>query len=116
MPFKKSNAPSVDAPGPSRKAGAMSAGAIAPLRAYLMKLRVSAADEAATLAEELEQHGASVERDGEVVTSIWRASDADHLHLWDEHDFPELRFFLRAWAGANEARQLVVLDERPIAC
>ena len=72
--------------------------------------------EAASLARELELRGALVERDGEVVTSVWRVSDADHPHLWDERDFPELRFFLRAWAGANAARQLVVLDERPIAC
>jgi len=89
---------------------------VAPLRAYLMTLRVSAAEEAAALAQELEQRGASVQRYGEVVTSVWRASDADHPDLWDEHDFPELRFFLRAWAGVNAARQLVVLDERPIAC
>lgn len=94
----------------------MSAGAVVPLRAYLMRLRVSEVEEAATLAQELELRGASVERDGEVVTSVWRASDADHTHLWAEHDFPELRFFLRAWAGANAARQLEVLDERPIAC
>lgn len=94
----------------------MSAGAVAPLRAYLMTLRVSAAEEAVTLAQELELRGASVQRDGEVVTSVWRVSDADHPDLWHEHDFPELRFFLRAWAGANAARQLVVLEERPIAC
>ena len=50
------------------------------------------------------------------MTTVWRASPADHPHLWDEREFPELRFFLRAWAGANAARQLVVLDERPIAC
>lgn len=93
----------------------MSAGAVAPLRAYLMTLRVSAAEEAEALAQELELRGASVERDGEVVTSVWPASDADHTFLWEEHDFPELRFFLRSWAGANAARQLVVLDERPIA-
>jgi hypothetical protein len=94
----------------------MSAGAVAPLRAFLVKLRVSAEEEAATLADELEQRGASVERDGEVVTSVWPASEADHPDMWVEHDFPELRFFLRSWAGANAARQLVVLDERPIAC
>ena len=93
----------------------MPAEAVAPVRAYLMTLRVSAIDEAASLARELELRGASVERDGEVVTSVWRVCDADHPHLWDERDFPELRFFLRAWAGANVARQLVVLDERPIA-
>jgi hypothetical protein len=94
----------------------MSAGAVAQPRAYLMTLRVSAAEEAAALADELEQYGASVERDGEVVTSVWPASDADHTHLWEENDFPELRFFLRSWVGANAARQLVVLDERLIAC
>lgn len=94
----------------------MPAGTVAPPCAYLMTLRVSAAEEAATLADELEQRGASVERDGEVVTSVWPASEADHTHLWQERDFPELRFFLRAWAGANAARQLVVLDERLIAC
>lgn len=94
----------------------MPAGAVAPLRAFLMTLRVSKAEEAATLAQELERRGASVERHGEVVRSVWRASEADHPDLWDEHDFPELRFFLRAWAGGNAARQLEVLDERPIAC
>jgi hypothetical protein len=47
---------------------------------------------------------------------VWRASDADHPESWDEREFPELRFFLRAWAGGNAARQLVVLDERPLAC
>jgi hypothetical protein len=90
--------------------------AVGPLRGFTMTIRVSALEEAATLAQELEVRGASVSRDGEVVTSVWSASDADHPDLWDEHDFPELRFFLRAWAGANAARQLVVLDERPIAC
>jgi hypothetical protein len=93
----------------------MSAGAVAPLRAYSITLQVSAADEAAVLAQELEQRGASVERNGEIVTSVWPASDADHTQLWEERDFPELRFFLRAWAGAKAARQLVILDEHPIA-
>jgi hypothetical protein len=94
----------------------MPAEAVDTARAYKMTLRVSAAAEAATLAQELEVLGALVERNGEVVTTVWRASEADHPHLWDEREFPELRFFLRAWAGANDARQLVVLDERPIAC
>jgi hypothetical protein len=102
--------------GVSVKACAMPAEAVVPVRAYLMTLRVSAVQEAASLARELRQRGASVERDGKVVTSVWRASDADHTHLWEDHDFPELRFFLRAWAGGNVARQLVVLDDRPIAC
>lgn len=93
----------------------MSAEAVAPARAYKMTLRVSAVDEAAVLAQELEIRGALVERNGEVVTTIWRASEADHPHMWDEREFPELRFFLRAWAGDIAARQLVVLDERPIA-
>ncbi len=94
----------------------MPAEAVVPTRAYKMTLRVSAVEEAATLAHELEARGAQVERDGEVVTSVWRASEADHPQLWDEREFTELRFFLRAWAGANAARQLVVLEERPIAC
>lgn len=94
----------------------MPAEAVVPARAYKMTLRVSAAEEAATLAHELELRGAHVERDGEVVTTVWRASEADHPEFWDEHEFPELRFFLRAWAGAAAARQLVVLEERPIAC
>ena len=80
-----------------------------------MTIRVSAAEEAAMLAQELEIRGALVERDGEVITTVWRASEADHPHMWDEREFPELRFFLRAWAGAIAGRQLVVLDERPIA-
>ncbi len=94
----------------------MPADAVAPLRAYTMTLRVSAVEEAATLAQELELRGALVERNGEVVTTVWRISEADHPQLWDEREFPELRFFLRAWAGGNAARQLVVLEERPIAC
>jgi hypothetical protein len=80
-----------------------------------MTLRVSALEEAALLAQELEIRGAVVERNGEVVTAVWHASEADHPHLWDELEFPELRFFLRAWAGDHAARQLVVLDEHPIA-
>ena len=80
-----------------------------------MTLRVSAVEEAAMLAQELELRGALVERNGEVVTTVWRVSEADHPHMWDEHEFPELRFFLRAWAGDIAGRQLVVLDERPIA-
>jgi hypothetical protein len=94
----------------------MPAEAVATARAYKMTIRVSSPEEAATLAQELETLGALVERHGAVVTTVWRASPADHPHLWDEREFPELRFFLRAWAGANAARQLVVLDERPIAC
>ena len=92
----------------------MTAEAVASARAYTMTLRVSAVEEAVTLAHELEQRGALVELDGEVVTTVWRASEADHPQLWDEREFPELRFFLRAWAGANAGRQLVVLDERPL--
>lgn len=94
----------------------MPAEALATARAYTMTLRVSAVEEAQTLAQELEMRGALVERDGEVVTTVWRASDADHPESWDEREFPELRFFLRAWAGLNAARQLVVLDERPLVC
>ena len=94
----------------------MPAEAVATARAYKMTLRVSAVEEAATLAHELELRGALVERHGEVVTTVWRASEADHPQMWDEREFPELRFFLRAWAGLNAARQLVVLEERPIAC
>ena len=94
----------------------MPADAVAPLRAYKMTLRVSAVEDAATLAQELELRGALVERNGEVVTTVWRISEADHPQLWDEREFPELRFFLRAWAGGIAGRQLVVLEERPIAC
>ena len=94
----------------------MSAEAFAPARAYTMTLRVSAVEEAALLAQELESRGALVELDGEILTTVWRASEADHPQMWDEREFPELRFFLRAWAGVDAGRQLVVLDERPIAC
>jgi hypothetical protein len=92
----------------------MPAEAVVGARAYKMTLRVSAVEEAERLARELELRGALVEQDGEVVTTVWRASEADHPESWDEREFPELRFFLRAWAGGNAARQLVVLDERPI--
>jgi len=92
----------------------MPAEAVVGARAYKMALRVSAVEEAETLAHELALRGAQVEQEGDVVTAVWRASDADHPESWDEREFPELRFFLRAWAGGNAARQLVVLDERPI--
>jgi hypothetical protein len=82
--------------------------------AYLMRMQLPAENEAGELARELEQRGADVERSGAIVTSVWPASDADHLDHWDEFSFPELRFFLRAWAGANAGRQLVVLEERPV--
>lgn len=82
--------------------------------AYLMRMQLPAEHEAGELASALAQRGADVERSGAVVTSIWRASDADHLDHWDEYSFPELRFFLRAWAGRNVDRQLVVLEERPL--
>ena len=91
----------------------MSAAPVALPSAYLIRLKVSGTAEAASLADELEERGASVERDGEVVTSVWTASDADHPHLWGERDFPELVFFLRAWAG-RRGRELVVLDEHPL--
>lgn len=82
--------------------------------AYLMRMQLPAEDEAGELARELEQRGADVERSGAIVTSVWRASEADHLDHWDDFSFPELVFFLRAWAGANADRQLVVLEERPL--
>ena len=92
----------------------MSAEAVAPPRAYLIRLKVPAAGEAATLAEQLEVCGASVERDGDIVTSVWEASDADHVDMWGERTFPELVFFLRSWAGVKADRQLVVLEERAL--
>jgi hypothetical protein len=92
----------------------MTAAPVAYPSAYLIRLKVSEPHQAAALAEALAEHGASVEREGRVVTTIWPASDADHVHLWGEHDFPELVFFLRAWAGGNADRQVVVLEERPL--
>lgn len=80
-----------------------------------MRIELPVEHEAGTLARELEERGADVERTGSIVTSIWRASAADHLDHWGDHSFPELLFFLRAWAGANADRQLVVLEERPLA-
>lgn len=80
-----------------------------------MRMQLPAEREAGELASELERRGADVERSGSIVTSIWRASDADHLDLWDDYSFPELLFFLRAWAGGKADRQLVVLEERPLA-
>lgn len=84
-------------------------------RAYLMRLQLPVEHEAGELAWELEQRGANVERSGAIVTSVWRASDADHLDHWGNYSFPELLFFLRAWAGVKAERQLVVLEERPLA-
>jgi hypothetical protein len=83
--------------------------------AYLVRMQLPVEHEAGKLAWELEQRGADVERSGAVVTSIWRASEADHLDHWGDYSFPELVFFLRAWAGMNADRQLVVLEERPLA-
>jgi hypothetical protein len=79
-----------------------------------MRLQVPSEREAGELARELEAHGAEVERTGDIVTSVWHASDADHPDHWDDYSFPELLFFLRAWAGENAERQLVVLEERPL--
>jgi hypothetical protein len=83
--------------------------------AYLMRMQLPVEHEAGELASELERRGADVERSGAIVTSVWRASDADHLDHWGDYSFPELVFFLRAWAGSNADRQLVVLEERPLA-
>jgi hypothetical protein len=80
-----------------------------------MRLQLPAEREAGELARELEQCGADVECRGAVVTSVWRASAADHPDHWGDYSFPELLFFLRAWAGEHAARQLVVLEERPLA-
>lgn len=79
-----------------------------------MRLQVPSEREAGELARELEEHGAEVERAGDIVTSVWHASDADHPDHWGDYSFPELLFFLRAWAGDNAERQLVVLEERPL--
>jgi hypothetical protein len=92
----------------------MPAEAVAPPRAYMIRMKVPASSEAASLAEELEVRGASVERNGDVVTSVWEASDADHVEMWSENTFPELVFFLRSWAGLNADRQLVVLEEHAL--
>jgi hypothetical protein len=80
-----------------------------------MRMQLPAEGEAGELARELERRGADVERSGAIVTSVWRASDADHLDHWGDFSFPELVFFLRAWAGGHADRQLVVLEERPLA-
>lgn len=92
----------------------MPAEALASLRSYMVRLRVAAPDEAERLADDLEALGASVERDGDEVTTVWQASPADHVDMWDERTFPELVFFLRAWAGLKADRQLVVLEERAL--
>jgi hypothetical protein len=89
--------------------------AVASRGAYLMRLKVPAAREAVALAKELEERGAAVEQQGKVVTSVWPASDADDVGGWAEFFFPELVFFLRAWAGRDADRQLTVLEERPLA-
>jgi hypothetical protein len=67
------------------------------------------------LARELERNGAAVERTNAIVTAIWPASDADDVDGWHHYEFPELRFFLRSWAGVHRDRQLEVLEERPLA-
>jgi hypothetical protein len=86
-----------------------------PPSAYLMRIELPVENAAGELARELEQRGADVERRGSVVTSVWHASPADHVDHWGDYSFPELVFFLRAWAGAKAERQLVVLEERPLA-
>ena len=92
----------------------MPAEALALPRAYMIRLKVPVKSEAVSLAEELEVLGASVERDGDIVTSVWEASAADHPDLWHERTFPELVFFLRSWAGLKADRQLVVLEEHAL--
>jgi hypothetical protein len=104
--------PDVDLAGPN---GESSTVADALPTAYLMRIQLPAARAAGSLARELEERGADVEQTGSIVTSVWHASEADHLDHWGEHSFPELLFFLRAWAGVNADRQLVVLEERPLA-
>jgi hypothetical protein len=83
--------------------------------AYLIRLKLPVAREAVALARELERNGAAVERTNAIVTAIWPASDADDVDGWHHYEFPELRFFLRSWAGVHRDRQLEVLEERPLA-
>jgi hypothetical protein len=83
--------------------------------AYLIRLKVPLADEAAALARDLERNGASVEREDAIVTAVWPASDADDLERWKDYTFTELVFFLRSWAGSRRDRQLEVLEERLVA-
>ncbi len=82
--------------------------------AYLVRLRLPVTAEAEVLARELSLRGASVEREHATLTVIWPASDADDVGRWSDYQFPELVFFLRAWAGANLDRQAEVLEERPL--
>jgi hypothetical protein len=80
----------------------------------MMRLALPEEHAADELARVLEERGAEVERSGPIVTSVWRASDADHVEHWGEYNFPELVFFLRSWAGVDADRQVVVLEERPL--
>ena len=80
-----------------------------------MRLQVAEAAEAEALTEALERIGPVVlQRQDRVVLLLWPALETDDPDEWDEQTFVELIFFLRAWSGRNPARELVVLEERPI--
>ena len=80
-----------------------------------MRMRFRGPGEARALGRELESRGADVELDGAEVTTVWQASDADDVSRWSQHDFPELLFFVRSWAGIDPDRAFEVVEERPLA-
>jgi hypothetical protein len=88
--------------------------AAAAADAYLMRLRLPLETVAAELAQDLRAHGAKVARTGADLTVRWPRSDADDVDQWHEHSFPELVFFLRAWAGDDPDRRPQVLEDRPL--
>lgn len=80
-----------------------------------MRLQVADADEAQSLVEVIMQLGPAIaDRQDRTVLLLWPAIDADDPDEWDEQTFSELIFFLRAWSGHDEKRQLSLLEERPI--
>jgi hypothetical protein len=80
-----------------------------------MRLQVAEVEEAVALMEALEQMGPVVlQRQERVVLLMWPPLETDDPDEWDEQTFVELIFFLRAWSGRHPARELTVLEERPV--
>ncbi len=98
----------------SRVSACESSTVVAAADSYLVRLRVPDVAEAADLAQQLERAGATVRRDGAIVSARWPRTHSDDLARWREYTFTELVFFLRAWAGDDPRRQAEVLEERPL--
>jgi len=81
-------------------------------RSYLLRVSVPLRREAAALQRDLTKAGAEVERDGNELTVVWPATEADEVERWEEYTFTELVFFLRSWARTDPRRRIDILEER----